>query len=156
MVTDDDDPGRAIIKLKLTKTLVLGETHLKLTKTLYLGRTLKLTAGIPGVLGVHSYTENQNMDLKEQLKHGIRFLDIRLHLEDDELLCYHGPIDLDSNFADVLDTVSGFLETNPSETVIMNVQWENGESGDNTKTRVEIFQEYLANIDKRYWYHGNK
>ena len=156
MVTDDDDPERAIIKLKLTNTLVLGKTHLKLTKTLYLGKTLKLTAGIPGVFGVHSYTENQNMDLEEQLKHGIRFLDIRLHLEDDKLLCYHGPIYLASNFHYVLDTVSGFLKRNPSETVIMNVQWEHGVSGDNTKTRVEIFEEYLAYIDERYWYHVNE
>jgi 1-phosphatidylinositol phosphodiesterase len=67
----------------------------------------------------------QSMNVSNQLNAGIRAMDIRLKIDDGELMVYHGiaPQGLDFD-ADVLDTVTSFLAAHPSETVLMRIKDE--------------------------------
>jgi 1-phosphatidylinositol phosphodiesterase len=114
------------------------------------------------------YGHTQNFSIDEQLEHGIRFLDIRLvndTVNKNNLKLWHGPhfaasdnlplslvegwiSDCDVNFLTVLQWCSSFLETNPSETILMCVKNE---------TKDEDITENLAvlilEFDK-YFYKG--
>ncbi len=85
----------------------------------------------------------QTMHLRPQLDAGIRALDIRLKLIDDneQLWLYHNIFRLSENFETVLDIVVDFLSENPSEFVIMIVKAE-----DNNYNR----SAFLSAIEKRY------
>ncbi len=66
----------------------------------------------------------QSLSLNDQLNLGIRFLDIRLKLENNVLEGYHGFIDQNINFTNVTHTVEQFLNKHPSETIIMSIKEE--------------------------------
>lgn len=66
----------------------------------------------------------QNADLSEQLKMGIRYLDIRCRRVGSLFKIYHGPIYQRMNFQDVIDICETFLRENPSETIILKTQEE--------------------------------
>jgi len=86
----------------------------------------------------------QNLGVREQLNMGIRFLDIRLVLDGDELQCYHGFIKCFVSFKTVMQYVSDFLKSHPSECVIMSVKNEGDESAE--------FEQLLVNswIEGKY------
>jgi 1-phosphatidylinositol phosphodiesterase len=78
-------------------------------------------------------TQTQSMSLAQQLAAGIRFIDIRLNNADGQnLFLYHGPVALGGDFDDVLSTVSTFLVSNPTETVLMRVRQESSSQPDAT------------------------
>jgi 1-phosphatidylinositol phosphodiesterase len=86
---------------------------------------------IPGTHDTCSYTTGipwaacQEMNVTDQLRAGIRYLDIRLKLMGDALKLYHGVVDLDLNFKDqVLADCYKFLEQNPGETILMSIKQE--------------------------------
>jgi len=65
--------------------------------------------------------QTQTLSISDQLKMGVRFLDIRCRHFRNELLIYHGIVYEHMNFRDVIDEVSEFLRENPSETVLMRL-----------------------------------
>lgn len=66
----------------------------------------------------------QSWKLADQLKAGIRFLDIRCRRVNDRLLIYHGIIDQHLTFREVRDVCRTFLERHPSECIVMSVKKE--------------------------------
>ncbi|MFC3160618.1 Phosphatidylinositol-specific phospholipase C, X domain [Chryseobacterium arachidis] len=91
---------------------------------------------------IKNITMCQTMDISTQLYKGIRFLDIRLRKKDDDLYAFHGGINLNLKFKDVLDATYDFLKKHPHETVIMSIN-KDGE-GDDISALVEaaIIKDY--------------
>jgi 1-phosphatidylinositol phosphodiesterase len=87
----------------------------------------------------------QNFDIITQLNDGIRFLDIRVKHRrghpDDPLQIYHGIINCDISFRDVLVACTEFLKDNPQETIIMLV---NSASGKDKNIQID-FDKYIEN-----------
>jgi 1-phosphatidylinositol phosphodiesterase len=85
----------------------------------------------------------QNFNIITQLNDGIRFLDIRvMHKEGrpaDPLQIYHGAIECQISFGNVLDACTKFLKENTQETIIMLI---NAASG-NGKDIQQYFDVYL-------------
>lgn len=88
------------------------------------------TLSIPGthnsccVDGPLGFAKTQNLDLADQLKAGIRFLDIRLAHYHDNLCVHHDVVCTEKSYADVLAICSDFLRQHPSETILMSVKDE--------------------------------
>lgn len=76
---------------------------------------------VDGPLG---FAETQDLDLSDQLDAGIRFLDIRLALCEDNLFVHHDVVYMDKSYTDVLAICSSFLEEHPSETILMSIKDE--------------------------------
>lgn len=66
----------------------------------------------------------QSLSLKDQLNIGVRFLDIRLKLDHNELKAVHGIVDQKANFKEITEVVESFLTKNSSEFIIMSVKEE--------------------------------
>ena len=64
----------------------------------------------------------QSLPIKEQLKIGVRFLDIRLQLVGDELRVVHSFVDQATDFEDVLVDMVEFLRENESEFLIVSIK----------------------------------
>lgn len=106
----------------------------------------------------------QAVSVEEQLNNGVRFLDIRVQPENpsdpskDRLILVHSafPISLTGNkyLHDLLSTVFSFLETNPSETVIISLKREGiGKSTDQQLSK--ILHTHYAN-DPTRWFTENR
>jgi 1-phosphatidylinositol phosphodiesterase len=76
----------------------------------------------------------QNWNLTTQLNAGIRYLDIRARLRDDELHIYHADEPTGFSYETVLSTVFEFLDANPSEFIMMRLKDEGPPLGNNTLT----------------------
>jgi 1-phosphatidylinositol phosphodiesterase len=130
--------------------------------------TLPLSAiSIPGTHNSHtSYralpsVRCQVADIKSQLEHGIRFLDIRLqpaHATDaskKDLYLVHGafPISLTGPkyFAPVLQTCYDFLTANPSETLLISLKREGVGSATDAHLAQILEQHYLG-PDSAKWH----
>ena len=96
------------------------------------------------------FAKCQAWQLADQLKAGIRFLDIRCRRVDDRLLIYHGIIDQHLTFAEVRDICRTFLEQHPSECIVMSVQ-EESTAVNSTRPFAESFAAATAN-DGELWY----
>jgi 1-phosphatidylinositol phosphodiesterase len=108
----------------------------------------------PTCVGYYPYTVAQTMSIYNQLKIGVRFLDIRFKVVNNgtRLRIFHnfcsqniygdssGPIP--SGWYSLIDDVLRFLREHPTETVIMSI---NDESGGNTYT----FNQLVANLIAR-------
>ena len=93
----------------------------------------------------------QNFGIRNQLDNGIRFLDIRVTYKksnspNDPLQIYHGIINCDISFGDVLNDCVSFLNENPRETIIMLV---NSASGDDTDIQ-QYFDVYLGQANYKF------
>lgn len=64
----------------------------------------------------------QTLSIKEQLKIGVRFLDIRLQLVDNKLRVVHSFVDQMTAFEDVLIELVSFVEANPSEFLLVSIK----------------------------------
>lgn len=64
----------------------------------------------------------QDLTIREQLKIGVRFLDIRLQLVRDELRVVHSFVDQASSFSEVMEDIAQFLRENPSEMLIVSIK----------------------------------
>lgn len=73
------------------------------------------------------WVKTQDKSIKEQLKSGIRFLDIRLGYKDGVIKLCHGSAVFNKTLTeDVLRTTADFLRDHPSETVIMTLKEDLG------------------------------
>ncbi|MGH9199479.1 MAG: phosphatidylinositol-specific phospholipase C, partial [Acidimicrobiia bacterium] len=88
------------------------------------------TLSIPGthnscsVGGLLGFGRTQNLDLRDQLNTGIRFLDIRLAHYQDNLFAHHDIVHMGKSYADILTICSSFLKQHPSETILISVKDE--------------------------------
>jgi hypothetical protein len=73
---------------------------------------------------------------------GIRYFDVRCRHYQDSFLIYHGSIDQNQTFDDVLATMSSFLDAHPGETVIASVK--EGRPADVTCPFEDTFASYVA------------
>ena len=87
----------------------------------------------------------QDLTIEEQLHIGVRFLDIRLKLQDDEFVVVHGFVDQKLTFAEVLNDIQQFMEKHPSETIFMSIKKE-----DETVNSSISFEEALERDLKGY------
>ena len=92
----------------------------------------------------------QSLSLLIQLMVGVRFLDIRCRHFNDDLPIHHDSFYQNANFDDVLLTTISFLDSHPSETVLMRVKEEYDASG-NTRSFSEQVQISLNRHPGRFW-----
>ena len=96
----------------------------------------------------------QTLTIGEQLDAGVRYLDIRCRHFEDAFLIYHGSIDQNQSYDEVLATLTSFLDAHPTETIIASVKEESLPQG-NTRTFAQTFDDYLARDPDR-WYLGDR
>ena len=77
--------------------------------------------------------QTQTLDILSQLNMGVRYLDARFKYVNGELIAYHGIITQHQSFNSFMSTVSLFLDSNPTETVIIRMQNEAGATTDKEK-----------------------
>jgi 1-phosphatidylinositol phosphodiesterase len=91
----------------------------------------------------------QNMTLADQLAAGVRYFDIRCHDQEDTFVIYHGPVNEQQTFDQVLATFYDFLDANPTETVIMSVKDETTAEAP-TRSYEATFDTYVAKNPDRW------
>ncbi|EHK20872.1 uncharacterized protein TRIVIDRAFT_83542 [Trichoderma virens Gv29-8] len=79
----------------------------------------------------------QNWNLSMQLNSGLRYLDIRARLRDDELHIYHANGYTGFGYEQVLLDIFAFLDAHPSETIIMRLKEEGSPIGSNNSISFE-------------------
>ncbi len=72
----------------------------------------------------------QHLAIADQLVAGVRYFDIRCRHFDDAFLIYHGAVDQEQTFDDVLATMTKFLAEHPGEALIVSIQEESNPYGD--------------------------
>lgn len=87
------------------------------------------------------FLENQSWHLEDQLRAGIRYIDIRCRHINDEFSIHHKWIFCRLFFSDVMEILKQFLRDYSTETVIMRVK-EEYTPENNTRTFYETFMEY--------------
>ena len=83
----------------------------------------------------------QSLSLNDQLKLGVRFLDIRLKESNDQLKAVHGFIDQKATFSDIYLTTKVFLKNHPSEFIIMSIK-EEADPSNSTVPFEQVLGEY--------------
>ncbi|WP_278380579.1 phosphatidylinositol-specific phospholipase C domain-containing protein, partial [Chryseobacterium arthrosphaerae] len=86
--------------------------------------------------------KTQTLSIAEQLNAGVRFLDIRCRHIDNSFTIHHGPIYQNLNFDDVLNACYAFLNSHPSETIIMSVK-EEYDASNTTRSFEQTFDSYV-------------
>lgn len=105
---------------------------------------------IPGTHDTMSHyggplARTQTLRLAQQLRAGIRTIDIRARHEQDRFLLYHGAAYQKANFSDVLRACNAFLDENPSEMILLWLSADGVPSPvdlDSTRTYYETFEWY--------------
>ena len=64
----------------------------------------------------------QDLSIAKQLKIGVRFLDIRLRLKNNELEVVHSFVEQKISFKSVLEDVNSFIENNKTEFIIISIK----------------------------------
>lgn len=110
---------------------------------------------IPGTHNTCAHKVNfiakcQNTSVSEQLKSGIRFLDIRCRHINDRFDLHHGISYLGSTFETMKNDCYEFLTRNPSETIVMMIKTEFKAKG-NKCSFEEVFIKY-ANQNPGLWF----
>ncbi|OHT10806.1 1-phosphatidylinositol phosphodiesterase [Tritrichomonas foetus] len=91
------------------------------------------------------------LDIKEQINQGIRYVDVRLKLDNECLNIYHGMIKYNSSFSKVLQDISNFLRENPSEAIFMRIHREDSDIKARRKNiSDEQFMSNLVNYLRQY------
>ena len=85
----------------------------------------------------------QSLSLKDQLNLGVRFLDIRLKEDKNELKAVHGIVDERESFKSITGTIEKFIKDNPSEMIIMSVK-EEAKASNSTISFEESLKSYLS------------
>ena len=121
------------------------------------------------------FAKCQDLNIMEQLKEGTRIFDIRVTINqcffscginqpieeyDLDLICCHGICDcyfindignkINLTFKDVLLDIKRFLEENPTETIIFNVNSGRGNKFNNIKRANDIYEKIVGDISINY------
>ncbi len=86
--------------------------------------------------------QTQTKSITSQLEAGIRFFDIRLRHIENVMAIHHGMVYQNIMFGDILNQMSSFLKSYPSEFLIVRVK-EEYDAIDNTRTFEETFIDYM-------------
>jgi len=92
----------------------------------------------------------QDLTIADQLAAGVRYFDIRCHHFQDQFLIYHGSIDQNQSFDEVLATMFAFLDKHPTETLIVSIK-EEGDAMMPVRSFEATFGSYLDQARDR-WY----
>ncbi|KAM0353547.1 hypothetical protein ACHAPU_001559 [Fusarium lateritium] len=99
----------------------------------------------------------QAVDIPDQLRNGVRFLDIRVSVShnDDRLALVHSvfPISMTGTryFKEMLDDIYKFLDENPSETIIMSIKREGTGRGNDGHLGKYLKHSYVDKRRSRWW-----
>jgi 1-phosphatidylinositol phosphodiesterase len=100
-----------------------------------------------------SFVKCQSLDLKTQLNAGIRAIDIRCRVLNDNFIIYHGSISLNINLDNVMQILTKFLTDNNSEFIIMRTKREYKDSSN--LTYPQIFENYWNKYNKFFYTSSN-
>jgi hypothetical protein len=104
---------------------------------------------------LEGWTETQGLILANQLRAGIRVLDIRLRNKNNLLDVHHGPTNLGS-LGVVVEALSDFLTIHPTETILMALKSEYGPDGSD-RHMAEVFKaEYWDQYPSLFWTSGTR
>ncbi len=106
------------------------------------------------LLGLSSISSTQDLDLWQQLEAGVRSLDIRIHERDGGYGIYHGPVYMDITLDEVVETCRTFLSENPSEFIMLFVQYEKVSDTDHHRMATPVV-EALRKSDTGLFYQGS-
>ncbi|WP_163397307.1 phosphatidylinositol-specific phospholipase C [Flavobacterium fluviatile] len=95
----------------------------------------------------------QKLSIDDQLKAGVRYLDIRGRHYNNTFEIHHGVVYQNINFTAVLNSCKAFLAQHPSETIIMSLKEEHTASGNN-RSYEATFDSYVQQ-NTALWYLGN-
>ncbi|SDH16151.1 1-phosphatidylinositol phosphodiesterase [Pedobacter terrae] len=95
----------------------------------------------------------QNLSIANQLNAGVRYLDIRCRHIDNAFAIHHGAIYQNLNFNDVLNACINFLNSHPTEAIIMSVKEEHTPSN-NSRSFEQTFDSYVQQNPAK-WDLGN-
>ena len=105
--------------------------------------TMHSMLSIPGAhdaatSGLSGAYKCQSLTIAEQLNKGVRFFDLRPYVTStsntvNNMYIYHGSSSTGVLFKDAIATIANFLAANPTETVIVEVQEEDGSSNGSDK-----------------------
>ena len=84
----------------------------------------------------------QSLSLNDQLNVGVRFLDIRLKLDHNQLKAVHGIVDEKASFKQIDEIVESFLAKNNSEFIIMSVK-EEAKASNSSISFEDALKEYV-------------
>lgn len=101
------------------------------------------------------FTQTQSWNIREQLDHGIRFLDARCRLINDVFTLHHGAVFLKQQFGDLLNTCIDFLNRNPSEFILLSVKQEHTTES-STKSFSKIMRDSYVGPHSKIFYLENK
>lgn len=91
----------------------------------------------------------QNLTIADQLAAGVRYFDLRCREVQDQFLMYHGGVDQNQTFDEVLATMFAFLDAHPHETILASVK-EEATPAQNTRTFEATFDAYVAEAPTRW------
>jgi 1-phosphatidylinositol phosphodiesterase len=92
----------------------------------------------------------QSLSIPDQLAAGIRFLDVRGRHLRNTFAIYHGTVDQQLTFDQVLASCRQFLAAHPSETLILSIK-EESDPADNTRSFAQTLDAYIA-PDPALWH----
>ncbi len=87
--------------------------------------------------------KTQTLTIAEQLTAGVRYFDVRCRHLQDQFLIFHGAVDQNQTFDEVLATMSEFLAAHPGETILASVKEESVPTN-NTRSFEETFATYAS------------
>jgi len=96
------------------------------------------------------FAKCQSWQLADQLKSGIRFIDIRCRRVDDGFLIHHGVISQRMTFKEVRDVCQNFLREHPSECIVMSIKEES-----TAQRATRSFEETFSDVtkdDEKLWH----
>lgn len=91
----------------------------------------------------------QDLTIEDQLAAGVRFFDLRCRHVGDQFLIYHGGVDQNQTFDEVLATMYAFLDAHPHEVILASVK-EEATPTQNTRSFEATFQSYIAQAPARW------
>ncbi|MCF0117245.1 MAG: phosphatidylinositol-specific phospholipase C domain-containing protein [Bacilli bacterium] len=97
-----------------------------------------------GTSGMVWLGETQNLTIKDQLKIGVRYFDIRVNKKsEDNYVIYHSVIN-GSSFKPIIEDIKNFITANPTETLLLDFQhFEN----DSQSGVLSFIDDYLLDND---------
>lgn len=93
--------------------------------------------------------KTQDLTIAEQLTAGVRYFDVRCRHVGDQFLIYHGGVDQNQTFDEVLATMYAFLDAHPHETILASVKEESVPT-QNTRSFEATFNAYVAQAPARW------
>ncbi|NLA72573.1 MAG: phosphatidylinositol-specific phospholipase C domain-containing protein [Clostridiales bacterium] len=107
------------------------------------------------------FSRCQNISVAQQLELGVRYLDLRVEHSKGKLKLVHSIIDCKKSafsfeklwLDDIIDDCSRFIKENPSETIIMNFQIDDGK--EHLLASDVLFERYVFS-NKSLWFTENK